>query len=110
MQMPPELKLKSGGKHVLKTIARGLIPDPVIDRPKGYFPMPALKYVRGEFLEIMRDILNSTACRQRNIFARPYIDKLLQAPDSYFTKLQGSKLWHMALLELWFQLNVDDNT
>jgi asparagine synthase (glutamine-hydrolysing) len=110
MTMPPELKLKSGGKHILKNIARGLIPDSVIDRPKGYFPMPALKYVRGEFLDFMRDILESSACRQRGIFDRSYIDKLLMAPDKYFTKLQGSKLWHMALLELWFQLNVDDNT
>jgi asparagine synthase (glutamine-hydrolysing) len=66
-QMPPELKLKSGGKHPLKVIARGLLPDAVIDRPKGYFPMPALKYVRGEFLEFMRDILTSQACMKRNL-------------------------------------------
>jgi asparagine synthase (glutamine-hydrolysing) len=72
--------------------------------------MPALKYVRGEFLDFMRDILESSACRQRGIFDRSYINKLLAAPDKYFTKLQGSKLWHMALLELWFQLNVDDNS
>jgi asparagine synthase (glutamine-hydrolysing) len=110
MSMPPELKLKSGGKHILKNIARGLIPDSVIDRPKGYFPMPALKYVRGEFLDFMRDILESSACVQRGIFDRSYVNKLLGAPDKYFTKLRGSKLWHMALLELWFQLNVDDNT
>lgn len=110
MKMPPELKLMSGGKHILKNIARGLIPDAVIDRPKGYFPMPALKYVRGEFLDFMRDILNSPACRQREVFDRAYVDKLLAAPDKYFTKLQGSKLWHMALLELWLQLNIDDIT
>ena len=107
MQMPPELKLKSDGKHVLKRIARGLIPDSVIDRPKGYFPMPALKYVRGEFLDFMRDILDSRACRQRGVFERAYVEKLLAAPDRYFTQLQGSKLWHLALLELWLQRNVD---
>jgi len=107
MRMPPELKLMSGGKHILKNIARGLIPDAVIDRPKGYFPMPALKYVRGDFLNFMRDILNSEACLKREVFDRAYVDQLLAAPDQYFTKLQGSKLWHMALLELWLQLNVD---
>jgi asparagine synthase (glutamine-hydrolysing) len=110
MKMPPELKLMSGGKHILKNIARGLIPDAVIDRPKGYFPMPALKYVRGEFFNFMRDILNSEACLKREVFDRGYVDKLLAAPDQYFTKLRGSKLWHMALLELWLQLNVDVNT
>jgi asparagine synthase (glutamine-hydrolysing) len=106
-QMPPELKLRSGGKHVLKHIARGLLPDLVIDRPKGYFPMPALKFVRGEFLDFMRDILDSSACRQRGIYQRAYVDRLLANPEQHLTRIQGSKLWHLALLELWLQRNVD---
>jgi asparagine synthase (glutamine-hydrolysing) len=104
---PPELKLREGGKYPLKVVARGLLPDEVIDRPKGYFPMPALKYVRGDFLEFMQDILGSAACCQRGIYDRSYIDLLLAAPDQHHTRLQGSKLWHLALLELWLQLNVD---
>jgi asparagine synthase (glutamine-hydrolysing) len=107
-QLPPELKLGSGGKHVLKTIARGLLPAAVIDRPKGYFPMPALKYVRGEFLEFMRGILDSAACRQRGLYRREYVDLLLAEPDRHLTRIQGSKLWHLALLEYWLQRNVDD--
>ena len=112
MSMPPGMKLGPDGndhKYVLKQIARGLIPDAVIDRPKGYFPMPALKYVRGEFLEFMREILDSEACRARGLFNRAYVDKLLADPDNeaHFTKLRGSKLWHLALLELWLQRNVD---
>ncbi len=106
-RMPPELRLKEGGKFPLKAIARGLIPDTVIDRPKGYFPVPALKYVRGEFLRFMRDILMSEACVKRGVFNRAYVEKLLAAPESYFTRLNGSKLWHLALLEYWLQLNVD---
>ncbi len=106
-QMPPELRLKNGGKHPLKVIARGLLPDAVIDRPKGYFPVPALKYVRGPFLDFMRDILDSTACRSRGLFQRPYVDKLLADPERYLTPIQGSKLWHLALLEFWLQTNVD---
>ena len=106
-RMPPELKLASGGKHILKSIARGLLPDAVIDREKGYFPMPALKFVRGEFLEFMRDILESRACRQRGLFQRDYMRKLLAAPENHHTRIQGSKLWHLALLEFWLQRNVD---
>ncbi|HXH02159.1 MAG TPA: N-acetylglutaminylglutamine amidotransferase [Candidatus Competibacteraceae bacterium] len=107
MSLPPELKLRDGGKYILKKIARGLIPDAVIDRPKGYFPVPALKFVRGEFLQFMRDILDSRACRERGLFQRAYLDKLLANPEAYMTRLKGSKLWHAALLELWLQLNVD---
>jgi asparagine synthase (glutamine-hydrolysing) len=104
---PPELKLQSGGKHLLKRVARGIVPDAVIDRPKGYFPMPALKFVRGAFLEFMRDILDSQACRERGLFERSYIDMLLAAPEMHHTRILGSKLWHLALLELWLQRNVD---
>jgi len=106
-KMPPALRLKEGGKFPLKAIARGLLPDSGIDRPKGYFPVPALKYVRGEFLEFMRAILLSDACLQRGLFERTYVKKLLAAPESHFTRLNGSKLWHLALLEYWLQLNVD---
>ncbi len=105
--MPPELKLKEGGKYPLKAIARGLIPDAVIDRPKGYFPVPALKHVRGPFLELMRAILQSDACIQRGLYQRAYVDKLLANPEAHFTRIQGSKLWHLALLEWWLQMHID---
>ena len=104
-QMPTELKLRDGGKYVLKQIARGLVPDSVIDRPKGYFPVPALKFVRGEFLEMMRDLLDSQACRERGLFQRSHIDKVIAQPEAHLTRIQGSKLWHMAALEMWLQLN-----
>jgi asparagine synthase (glutamine-hydrolysing) len=106
-KMPASLKLKEGGKFPLKAVSRGLVPDSVIDRPKGYFPVPALKYVRGEFLEKMRTILNSEACIKRGLYRRSYVEKLLADPEAYLTRIQGSKLWHLALLEWWLQINVD---
>jgi len=105
--MPPEIKLKSGGKHPLKAIARDLLPDMVIDRPKGYFPVPSLKYVRGSTLAFMRDVLDSRACRERGLFQRTYVEALLNSPEQAHTPLLGSKLWHLALLEFWLQRNVD---
>lgn len=106
-RMPPSLKLKEGGKFPLKAVARGLIPDEVIDRPKGYFPVPALKYLRGGFLEKIREILNSKACIKRGLYRRSYVEKLLADPDVHLTRIGGSKLWHLALLEWWLQINVD---
>ena len=103
---PPDLKLKHGGKGVLKEISRGRIPDAVIDRPKGYFPMPALKYVRGEFYDFMADTLNSQSSLERGIFSRGYVEKLLKEPEKHFTRLNGSKLWHCALLEYWLQQQI----
>lgn len=109
MSAPSELKLIDDGKFILKQIARGLVPDEVIDRPKVAFPMPALKYVRGEFFEFMKKILTSPQAQARGIFNGAALQRLLdnpEAPES-FTAIQGSKLWHAALLEFWLQKHVD---
>ena len=105
--MPPEMKLPNGGKHVLKELSRGFLPDKVVNRSKAYFPMPALKYVRGEFLDFMKTILLSEKAGQRGLYNPAYVEKLLKNPEDYHTRLQGSKLWHLAALELWFQQNID---
>jgi asparagine synthase (glutamine-hydrolysing) len=101
--MPLEYKLAENGKGVLKKLSREFLPASVIDRPKGYFPLPALKYVRGEVLEFVRDILDSQQARERGLYQRGYVDKLLAAPDQHHTAIKGNKLWHLALLEFWLQ-------
>jgi asparagine synthase (glutamine-hydrolysing) len=100
---PAELKLAQGGKGVLKELARPLLPNAVIDRPKGYFPVPALKYLRGPYLDLVRDALSSPAAKGRGLFRQEYVDRLLAAPEEHLTPLRGSKLWQLGLLELWLQ-------
>ena len=108
LSIPPSLKMREEGKYPLKKISRGLLPASVIDRRKGYFPMPALKYIQGEFLEFMSDILLSSACKGRGVFDEHYVNKVIDSPREYMTALNGSRLWHLALLEYWFQINVDN--
>ena len=109
-RMPPELKLKEGGKFPLRAISRGVIPDAVIDHPKGCFPVPALKHVRNPFLGLVQGLLQSDACIRRELYQRACVDKLLAKPEAHFTRIQGSKLWHLALLEWWLQVHVDGVT
>lgn len=104
-RVPAGFKVGGGGKHVLKEAARKVIPHDVIDRPKGYFPVPALKYIRGPYRDFLQDIMNSRAARERGIFRREYVDELFQDPDRHITPLGGSKLWQVALLEYWLQAN-----
>ena len=109
MAAPDELKLKNNGKHILKEIGRGIVPDEIIDRPKVAFPMPALKYVRGDFFNYMKALLTSPQAKARGIFNPEKIESLLANPEASdaFTAIQGSKLWHAALLEFWLQKHVD---
>jgi asparagine synthase (glutamine-hydrolysing) len=100
---PPELKLAHDGKGVLKTAARSVVPELVIERPKGYFPVPALSRIEGATLELVREALDESAVRARGVFAPEHVRMLLDAPNEHLTTLEGSKLWQVALLELWLR-------
>ncbi len=102
-RMPAGLKLADGGKGILKAVARKVIPSEVIDRKKGYFPVPALKYLDGPYLEMARAALTSQAARERGLFRQTYLDRLFADPAAHITPLRGSELWQCALLELWLQ-------
>ncbi len=102
-RIPGEHKIAHGGKHVLKEAARQVIPAAVIDRPKGYFPVPALKYLQGDFLDYARSLLDAPAARSRGLFRRDYVDTLYADPEAHITPLRGSKLWQLAALEGWLQ-------
>ena len=102
---PPEFKLAEGGKGVLKRIGRRIIPPEVIDRPKGYFPVPAITHLEGKVLDLVRDALSSDAARSRDLFRPEYVRHLLDDPNGELTPLRGNKLWQLGLLELWLQTN-----
>lgn len=100
---PPDLKLAEGGKGVLKSIGRRILPWEVIDRPKGYFPVPGITHLEGKVLTRVRDALDAPAARDRGLFRAEYVDALLADPNSELTPLRGNKLWQLGLLEMWLQ-------
>ena len=102
-RIPPELKLKDNGKGILKDVARMVVPSEVIDRKKGYFPVPQLKYVDGPYLDMVRDALQSRTARERGLFREDYLNDLFEAPSDHITPLQGSELWQVGVLEMWLQ-------
>jgi asparagine synthase (glutamine-hydrolysing) len=100
---PPELKIAHGGKGILKEAARRVIPSEVIDRPKGYFPVPALTHLEGPYLDLVRDALYAPVAKERGLFRAEAVDALLADPNGKLTPLRGNELWQIALLELWLQ-------
>jgi asparagine synthase (glutamine-hydrolysing) len=100
---PPALKTAHGGKGVLKRAARRVIPSEVIDRPKGYFPVPALTHLQGPYLDLVRDAVYSPAAKERGLFRPEVVDRLLADPNGRLTPLRGNELWQIGLLELWLQ-------
>ena len=100
---PPDLKTAQGGKGVLKEAARRVIPSEVIDRPKGYFPVPALTHLEGPYLDMVRDALYAPVAKERGLFRPEAVDRRLADPNGRLTPLRGNARWQIALLELWLQ-------
>ena len=100
---PPELKLADGGKGVLKEAGRKLLPREIVDRPKGYFPVPAIRHMAGPVLDRVRETLSAPEAKKRGIFQESYVTELLAAPDEHRTKRGANALWQVALLETWLQ-------
>ncbi len=104
-QMPAELKLKNGGKGLLKELGYKYLPREVIDRPKGYFPVPELRYLSGPFKTLAQEILGNKAAHERGIFQQNKIQSYLENSEENLTPLGGSKLWQVTVLEWWLQLH-----
>lgn len=99
-RIPAKYKLPDGGKYVLKEAARRVIPAEVIDRPKGYFPVPGLKHLQGETLNWVRELLLDPS-QERGLYKPQMLEQLLGDPQGQLTPLRGSKLWQLAALNLW---------
>ncbi|MEU3509456.1 N-acetylglutaminylglutamine amidotransferase [Streptomyces longwoodensis] len=100
---PPELKLADGGKGVLKEAGRKMLPREVVDRPKGYFPVPAITHMAGPVLKRVQEALHAPEARGRGLYRDGYVDELLSAPDDHRTRRGANALWQAALLEIWLQ-------
>ncbi|ASQ47328.1 N-acetylglutaminylglutamine amidotransferase [Legionella clemsonensis] len=101
--IPLQYKLPQGGKYILKQLGRTMLPKQIVDRPKGYFPVPALKYLEGSTLELMREVLSPKNIKHRGIFNSQAIENLFTQSEENFTPSGISKLWQVGLLEYWFQ-------
>ncbi|MDQ0956716.1 asparagine synthase (glutamine-hydrolyzing) [Streptomyces sp. B4I13] len=100
---PPELKIADGGKGVLKEAGRKLLPREVVDRPKGYFPVPAIRHMAGPVLQRVQEALKASEATERGLFRESYVAELLAAPEECRTRRGANALWQVALLEIWLQ-------
>ena len=106
MAVPPGMKTQQGGKAVLKDIGRTLLPLEVVDRPKGYFPVPPLVHLQQDAVGLLSDALHDGAARSRGLFRPDHVADLVANPDR-LTRLRYNQLWELGVLEMWMQAHVD---
>jgi asparagine synthase (glutamine-hydrolysing) len=99
---PADLLVGGGGKGILKDIARPLLPPDVIDRPKGYFPVPPLVHLEEAAVDLLRDALLAPEAKERGLFRPEHVEHLLAHPHE-LTSLTYNQLWELGMVELWLQ-------
>ena len=99
---PPEWLVAGGGKGILKELARPLLPADVIDRPKGYFPVPPLVHLDEAAVGLLRDALLAPEAKERALFRPDHVEHLLDHPHE-LTALKYNQLWELGMVELWLQ-------
>ena len=106
VSLPREYKIKGfQTKHILKDVARSLVPASLIDRPKMGFGIPRAEWLRTEMKELVLDTLTDTTSRQRGWLDPVQIKKVLDIHMSGQDK--DNLIWPMLMLELWARTWLD---
>lgn len=100
LSLPRKYKIKGfETKHILKEVARSLVPAELIDRPKMGFGIPRAEWLRTGMKDLLIDTLTDTSALQRGWFNSTEVKKVIAAHMSGTDK--DSQLWPMLMLELW---------
>ena len=106
ISLPRKYKIKGfETKHMLKDVARSLVPSELIDRPKMGFGIPRAEWLRGGMKEMVIDTLTDDTAIQRNWFNKNEVKRVIDLHMSGDDK--DSVLWPMLILELWARTWLD---
>jgi asparagine synthase (glutamine-hydrolysing) len=98
--LPDHLKIANGvGKALLRTAARGRVPQAVLDRPKKGFGTPTAAWLRGGMRELAADALTAGRSLARERFDLTFVHKLLDRHQAGADL--SAELWPLVVLELW---------
>jgi asparagine synthase (glutamine-hydrolysing) len=106
VSLPRRYKIKGlETKHILKDVARSLVPAELIDRPKMGFGIPRAEWLRTGMSEMLVDTLTDTTATQRGWFNSTEVRKVIDIHMAGEDK--DSILWPMLMIELWARTWLD---
>jgi asparagine synthase (glutamine-hydrolysing) len=106
ISLPQKYKIKGfETKHILKDVARSLVPAELIDRPKMGFGIPRADWLRTGLKEMITDILTDITATQRGWFKSTEVKRLIDTHMAGEDK--DNLLWPILMLELWARTWLD---
>ena len=92
-------------KHILKDVARSLVPPMLVDRPKMGFSIPRAEWIRTGLKDMIVDTLTDTTAMQRGWFDPGSVKCII---DTHMAgKDKDNLIWPMLMLELWARTWLD---
>jgi asparagine synthase (glutamine-hydrolysing) len=105
--VPPGIKLANGRqKHLLKEVARAILPAGIVDRPKHGFGVPLGVWFRGGLTDFLRQVLTDRRTRQRAYFSPAFVDRLVREHVGG-RRDHSLRLWQLLVFELWHRHYLD---
>jgi len=106
LSLPRKYKIKGfETKHILKDVARSLVPAELIDRPKMGFGIPRAEWLRTGMKELVVDTLTDTTATQRGWFNPKEVSQVIDTHMAGEDK--DNLIWPMLMLELWARTWLD---
>ncbi len=96
-------------KAIFKKAMEPYLPNEILYRSKMGFGCPVDEWFRYELKDMAYDTLLSDRCSSREIIQNSYTEQLL---DEHCNKNvnHSTRLWTLLIMELWFNMWIDDNT
>jgi asparagine synthase (glutamine-hydrolysing) len=101
---PSSLKIRNGEtKYILRKLAEGYLPRPIVQRQKQGFMFPVAYWFRNELYSFLREVLLNSHYVKQGIFQKTYIQTLLEEHKNHKTD-HHVRLWMLLNLEIWHQI------
>jgi asparagine synthase (glutamine-hydrolysing) len=104
-RVPSNLKVRDGGKWLLKRVASRLLPDGLVDQEKVGFDPPLASWVFDAHREAVLDALARRDARFRDVLDGRVVDRWIRGlrAGSRWRVPQRSALWAVYQLERWME-------
>jgi asparagine synthase (glutamine-hydrolysing) len=105
-RIPEEMRFQKGQtKRIFVKAVRGLLPDPVLDRPKQGFGVPIGSWLRKHLDVLLHETILSETCRRRGILDGSAVEALVRRHKQ--GRPLDFQLWTLISFELWCRTFLD---
>jgi asparagine synthase (glutamine-hydrolysing) len=111
-RLPDDRKLSGfSTKRILREAIADVLPPSILQRPKMGFPVPFAAWARGDWRDVVRDVLLDRRTRERGIISAAAMERLLSTSAQGTADLvrthDADAVWALFNLELWYRTFID---